>query len=758
MKKKCALLFIFFILLDTMAYSHNEEPKITDIAANKNRVPLYEKFELTFQAQGSWDNPFDPDQVAIDCIVYAPNGDVYSIPAFYFQDYHRVQLSNGERHEPYGEPCWKVRLTPTMPGTYRYKLQMQNGNQMIETQEGSFIATPNSNKRGFVKISKENPYYFEYENGEPFLIIGENLGVDDIPTLNKQMTSLARAGCNFVRTWWCNRGISLESNVQTGQGLGKICMDAAWVADYQTDLAEKLDMTIMVCFETQQYLRANSWWDRFTYNVANGGPVQTPGEYFSNDEAKKYFKRRLRYIVARWSYSTSIFSWQFWNEVNAANNFSVDKAAEWHREMAEYLRNLDPYKHIINTNFSNLDGYELIDSQPDMEVISTNSYSNRDMAHASFWGSRFMTSRYEKPFILTEYGLGHQGGWAENDPKGVMVHNGLWGAILGGSAGSALPWGWGNWVDAQNMYHYFDAFNKTFRDVPFHRFKWKPVEVKHFEFSERKKKPYYTNVFFEGFSRNYLFEVCTDPISTIFRITPDGKVENQQCFNAMLVAGGVNADIDPGMYTGFPGAHASTSRQTLKFYMPSAGQLIIHVPEISGIQANPILSVSVNGREVLHESLRQDVPAAVWAYFKSFPINLSEGINVVTIANAQKPTESMWHNTLFVAYELTNFRRLEGPNLNWMGLQSDDHIFIWLRNPEFTWMFDRIGREPIQQPEGILTLDNVTPGDYTVVWRNTISGEEISRGAVSSKKGQLKIFTPPVSHSAIAHLVKMKRH
>jgi hypothetical protein len=336
-----------------------------------------------------------------------------------------------------------------------------------------------------------------------------------------------------------------------------------------------------------------------------------------------------------------------------------------------------------------------------------------------------------------------------------MVHNGLWGAALGGAAGSALPWGWGSWVDAQNMYHYFDAFSKTFRDIPFQNYTWKPVEVERFVFRDKKKSTYYTNVFFEGFPRNYSFEVCPNPKPSVFKVTPEGEVENAECLNAALFAGGTSESTHKNEPDDFSAAMAPHSKQILKINMPADGQLIIHIPELSA-NGNPILLVSVNGDEVLRKPLKQDNPNEAWAYFKSFPVDLKTGTNEVIIANGQIATANLWQNVMYLAYEITNYRLLEGPDLDCTGLQSEDHIFIWLRNPGFTWMFDRMEREPVPQPAGILSLKNTSHGNYTIVWRDTNTGEEIARSKVSNQKGVLTIHTPPVSKSVVAHLVKMK--
>ncbi|MEK7675744.1 MAG: glycoside hydrolase family 2 TIM barrel-domain containing protein [Verrucomicrobiota bacterium] len=240
-----------------------------------------------------------------------------------------------------------------------------------------------------------------------------------------------------------------HASAPPGHGPGRYKLDEAWRIDYLVNLAERLGIRLMCCLETQQYLRRDAWWAQFSYNAANGGPVTTPADFFVNPHADAFFRKRLRYIVARWAYSPAVFSWQFWNEVSACNDFRPEPAAAWHRRMAQYLRSIDPYGHIIHSNFGNMDGYQEVDGLPEMEVVSSNIYSRRDMGRTAVWGARMMTARYRKPYLLTEYGVGHRGGWVKEDPSGVIVHNGLWGAVVGGRAGAGMPWGWDYWIDQQ---------------------------------------------------------------------------------------------------------------------------------------------------------------------------------------------------------------------------------------------------------------------------------------------------------------------
>ncbi len=705
-------------------------PGISNVTVNTDKIPRYEKFEVSFDLSGTWSNPFDPDEVTVDGIFRTPNGRTVTMPGFYFQDYQRTFRDGREILTPISRPVWKIRFSPTMPGTYRYILRMVNDGQTVETEERTFHCTDNSNKHGFLRISAENPYYFQFEDGTPFFVVGENiatLGSMGTALADKWYTSFARVGGNFARLWWCAGGTDLESRVSDhpDQRLGRYKLDEAWRIDYLVNLADRSGIHLMCCLETQQYLRKGVWWERFTYNEANGGPVESPADYFVNDEADAYFRRRLRYIVARWSYSTAIFSWQFWNEVNACNDFNPRNAAQWHERMARYLRSIDPYDHLIHTNFGNLDGYEEVDGLPEMEVISTNIYSRRDMGQTAAWAARMMTQRYRKPYLLTEYGVGHRGGWVADDPKGIIVHNGLWGALMNGSAGTALPWGWGNWVDEQNMYHYWKVVSDVVQDIPFHQRQWKPIIVEKWIYQDDTKPPYYAGVFFEGWPRNYAYKLSPTPRPNTFRISADGNVDKPESLNAML---------------------RSNESQAFSIDFPVDGTFVVHIPEISS-RDKPILHVVIDGQEVFHQDLPQDTEYP-WQYWKSYAIPVTAGRHQIEVSNAG--TGGLW-----TAYELQNYRHREGPDLDAMGMETDDTILLWVRNPQFIWIYDRESRTLEEQDEGLLTLRDVSEGEYSVVWRETTTGEVLARHVAATDGDRLTLATPRITRSAVAKLVKL---
>jgi hypothetical protein len=106
--------------------------------------------------------------------------------------------------------------------------------------------------------------------------------------------------------------------------------------------------------------------------------------------------------------------------------------------------------------------------------------------------------------------------------------------------------------------------------------------------------------------------------------------------------------------------------------------------------------------------------------------------------------------------ELANYLRREGPDLEVLGLQTDDYLILWARNPQYVWLYDREGRKPTRQEPGALTLSGVTDGKYSVQWRETTTGESLGEAEATASGGRLVLRTPAITRSAAAKLVFKK--
>ena len=187
--------------------------------------------------------------------------------------------------------------------------------------------------------------------------------------------------------------------------------------------------------------------------------MRTAEAFFSNQEAKRWYKNRLRYIVARWGYSTSIAMWEFFNEVdniqysNPEAPIDGDLIVNWHEEMSSYLKRIDPYKHIITTSISHRD-IKGLNSVINIDINQKHIYNNTSSIPNEIY--KYVT-KFQKPYVIGEFG--HEWDWSKNFD--VFAHNmdvdfkrGLWYGIFSPTPIAPMSWWW-EYFNARRLTPYF---------------------------------------------------------------------------------------------------------------------------------------------------------------------------------------------------------------------------------------------------------------------------------------------------------------
>jgi hypothetical protein len=357
-------------------------------------VPCYGKLELTFPVDREYDNAFNPHEVEVTGHFRTPAGKAMEVPGFFYQDYKRLQDEEGfEKLIPVGAPSWKVRFSAMEPGRHEYYVTLKDERGEMRSGNESFEATPSTDPRGWVQVSKQDPRYFEFENGQFFYPQGINMRDGGSDAARQQGTfafdeffpAFDQAGLSFVRTWMCAwwAGIEWTDKYESRyDNLGRYCMYNAWRLDHAIDVAERNDLFVELTLNSHGQLRRDKFdaeWEYNPYAAANGGPCATPSQIWTNPTAKEMFRRRYRYIIARWGYSRNIMAWDLWNEIDlidAYGQLSPDVAA-WHDEMSKYLRSLDPWKHLITTHyclFFSGDGGRSLWNLPNIDYLQADAY------------------------------------------------------------------------------------------------------------------------------------------------------------------------------------------------------------------------------------------------------------------------------------------------------------------------------------------------------------------------------------------------
>jgi hypothetical protein len=214
--------------------------------------------------------------------------------------------------------------------------------------------------------------------------------------------------------------------------------------------------------ETQKdYWGGGDYWPQNPYNSAVGGPCTNQNAFFTDPTARRIYKKRLRYLVARYGAYPSLLAWQFFNEIDNVYRYLVPAdVAAWHAVMGDWLKAHDPYRHLVTTSCTGGSDRSELWSLPQMDYAMYHSYNLPDPVAGLPTKVASMRSRYRKPVMIGEYGVNWQG-WnrAADDPALRGFRQGLWAGLLGGSLGTAMPWYWEN-IHSENLYwHWRNATN-----------------------------------------------------------------------------------------------------------------------------------------------------------------------------------------------------------------------------------------------------------------------------------------------------------
>ena len=462
------------------------------------KLAIYEKTFQLSRTYGSSDVN-DPAKIAVIGTFVAPSGAHVVVPAWYGKDY-QVQAGTGVgSFEAYLErspdAVWHVRFSPDQVGTWTYKL---TAHDLISGQEATvdsatltFDATASS-AHGQVGRDGRDSRFLRYADGTPYLPMGENVGFqqgepagnDGEHYVEPLFASMQAAGQNWTRIWMTDfnrNALEWSSTHWAGwyNGVGQYAGQSAFRIERQLDVAAQHGLQVQLVIDDHGQVRSQSdgRWSENPYSDANGGPVPAahPEQFFTNTEAKRLFKERLRYLVARYGAYRNLLAWELFNEVQFVGSDSANPGnsaqvrgdiVAWHAEMAAYLRSIDPFHHLITTSSDIDSSLKDIWADPNIDLVQVHDYdpalTTRDTRLAGYADS--LNATYNKPVIIAEFGIA--GDKEVNfDPvasapldaneehllEATHLHNAEWAAAMSGSG--AMSWWWGAYIAASPSYH-----------------------------------------------------------------------------------------------------------------------------------------------------------------------------------------------------------------------------------------------------------------------------------------------------------------
>ncbi len=434
-------------------------------------VGKYEKFETTLTVNADFKNPFDPDNIRVDVTFSAPSGRKLIVPAFYYRDFTLRMNDNAETIMPTGGDSWRVRFTPDEVGAWQYATQITTGGKTTSGDSASFSVT-DSKQHGFLRVSKRDPRYLDFDDGSLFLMIGLNMAwYDDGRMADYQnwLTPFAAAGGNAIRVWMPSWGFGIEWK-DTGLGNYTVRQDRTYELDKLFEMAEAQGqyVTLSLLNHGPFSSSVDPEWSANPFNAANGGPLAKPEAFATDPQAVRLWHQRLRYIAARWGYSTHLMAWEWWNEVNWTPLSPPNILAPWVEQSAAYLQTVDPYAHLITQSGSALEDQKVWE-QSTIAFTQAHFYEAHDWARDLVQVVPKWVSAYKKPFMIGEFGYNQP---PELDPLGIRLHLGLWAGPMAGSLGTGQFWWWDKYIYPTHQYQHYKGVSAFFsgEDLAAHQY------------------------------------------------------------------------------------------------------------------------------------------------------------------------------------------------------------------------------------------------------------------------------------------------
>ena len=377
-------------------------------------IPRNSVAEFELSCDKSFENPFF--EVLAEAVFTGPEGrPIVRVDGFYD-----------------GGTLWKFRFVPRVEGTWNVSLGLKSQGRRIAAGREWFRCRGQAGK-GFLERSPANPYRLQYGDGTPYYAVGiqpcgaAEEGLDGPLAGHGQWRSVPMD--TYLQAF---QGAANLFRIQLGQGTRAGCArevmtKALGVYRYDLEACKLLDdtyrmlgqygfSTILILFQDM------SLWQ--TDSTLFGTNKDLEGwKNIHNEKAMAPVKHFLRYAIARWAAYTDI--WELFNE----DSYTPD---DWLEPIAAYVRGLDPYGHLLTTNYERPRAAwaDVVTAHMYMAIPAweTEGQLTREFARLKSFG---------KPVMFTEFG---NKGWLSNrDPDKWRIA--VWTAFMNES--SMLFWSMG---------------------------------------------------------------------------------------------------------------------------------------------------------------------------------------------------------------------------------------------------------------------------------------------------------------------------
>ena len=638
--------------------------------------------------------------------ITAPSGQRMTLPAYY---------ADGG--------LFAVRARPDQVGTYRFGAVSETTLGVTKTGLVVTLVTPaevqNTSRTRLpaILIDPKNPKQFVRSDGLPYIPVGANLawsddaGGDTIGFYQKAFPAYSRANLNWMRVWMAHwDGLRAWTGFPppwaASPGPGTLSEDVARTWDGLLEAAEDNGVYVQLVLQHHgQYTTFNdSNWVENPWNAANpGGFLKSPEDFFTDRNARVMTLLKYRYIVARWGWSPAIVSYELFNEVHwvdAIRKGHVAEVARWHTDVANYIRLVDTYGHLITTSTENI-GSPIYEK---MDYYQPHLYAANMLAAAR----RIFTPPYatlaRSLAFYGEEGDDHEPLTDEVKKSGVDIVPPIWASVMGEGSMAAQPWNGWQMLEQKRQ----DELGAVFRFLAINRVSQQADLLPFSAVVECKARVPQRIVAGEVWQREPGLGIDY----------PLDGIEPLEAANIPAVLVGSAASRADG----FP------DRVAYRLDVPRATTMKVEVDSLA--PAGGGLLVNLDGQAVGGHQWAAATGAPDPAFIQ---VPVAAGKHILQISN---------------------------PGPDWIGVSAIDTGLgqpalglIGRRNSRFieAWVWHRsnlYALNPTAPVSGTVVLENVPAGSWKISWWDTQKGVASDSRTVSHPGGTLRIETPPITRHA----------
>ncbi len=718
-------------------YRQSKPLAIRSVESESQSIPRFGVLDLRVKVEAHYNNPFDPSDFALDARVTPPIGDPYVIPGFLYRPMTRELAGAEEQIKPSGEAEWRVRFSPKIEGVHQVRVMAKDRTGSVSAEPLSISSTP-AVRKGFVKVSAEDSRYFAFADGSSYWPIGTNMAWADTRgtyAYDEWLPKYANNGVNYGRLWlspaWTTFGLEQLGKPSEGKGMGQFDLGNAWRLDYVLDLARKHDIQLLLCIESYNILRAGDahpWWEKSPHNSDHGGPLRIPGDFWADERMDKLFKDKLRYLVARYGAYSNNFAWEFWNEVDLTSDFELPRVRDWHRRMAQYLKGIDSYDHMVTTSAASTMGFRELDMLGELDYFQTHHYGGDPALTTAVQQSR--KAGQGRPHYVGEIGADASGARPEDDPTGIQIHDPLWAAIGTGSSGSAMSWWWDSLIAPKDLYSLFAPVAAFVKDV-----QWPDENFKQttptFAYQSPPAIAPVKDLEFSGGPVEWRASAYNQPIYVTVR---NGKGQ------ATL----------SGIQHGLGNHQTLNNPVTFDVQLEKPTRFIVEVGDVSGY-GGATLRIWLDDKLVATKDFADpdgdEKTDTLRQYAGNYEVLVPAGSHRVRVQNTGKD----W---FMASYRFVGLVRQTAPAIQAWSVVGETKAMAWLRREGRTWAA-AIKGQPGMAPATVMGLSGLASGAWKVEVWDTWSGKVLQSKIITVPvSGRVRVDVPPFATDVALKLSK----